>query len=102
MPQACKIWKKCDIAHTFKGLIYEKCTLSIPFPPDLLLLTVLNDPSSIYYFYSPKKQARVGATRGLSLAHQASSIDLLHQPHTLDPALKASEARRKDAIRLLL
>ena len=58
MPQACKIWKKWDIALTFKGLIYEKCTLSIPFPPDLLLLTVLNDPSSIISIISTRQKSK--------------------------------------------
>ena len=38
----------------------------------------------------------------LCLANQASPIDIPLQSHTLDPALKASGARRKDAIRLLI
>ena len=45
--------------------------------------------------------ARVRATRGRSLACQASSIDLLHQSPTLDQALKATGARRFVTIRLL-
>ena len=48
--------------------------------------------------YSTKK----GAARGWGLAYQASSIDLTHQSHTLDPALKASRARRAATIQLLL
>ena len=35
-------------------------------------------------------------------AYQACSIDLPHQSHTLDPALKASRARRIAAIQLLI
>ena len=46
--------------------------------------------------------ARVRALRGWGLAYQASSIDLPHQSHTLDPALKASRARRTPAIQLLV
>ena len=71
MRQACRIWKKWDIALTCKGLIWEKCTLSTPFPP---LVAVDSVKWSFFYyfyhFYSPKKQARVGTTRGLSLAYQ--------------------------------
>ena len=46
--------------------------------------------------------ARGCAARGWGLAYQASSIDLPHQSHTLDPALKASRARRTPEIRLLV
>ena len=46
--------------------------------------------------------ARVRAARGWGLPYQASSIDLPHQSHPLDPALKASRARRAAAIQLLI
>ena len=42
--------------------------------------------------------ARVGTARGWGLAYQASSINLPHQSHNFDPALKASGARRKAVI----
>ena len=46
--------------------------------------------------------ARVHATPGWWLPYQASSIDLPHQSHTLDPALEASRDRRFAPIRLLV
>ena len=50
------------------------------------------------YLYWTKKRA----LRGWGLAYQAFSIVLPHQSQTLDPALKASGARRFLAIQLLI
>ena len=63
------------------------------------------DPILLQKLYILAKRAnfaRVRSARGWGLAYQASSIDLPHQSHTLDPALKASRARRTPAIRLLV
>ena len=46
--------------------------------------------------------ARDRAARGWGLAYQASSIDLPHQSHTLEPALKAPRASRIAKIQLEL
>ena len=45
--------------------------------------------------------ARVCTARRWSLGYKVSSIDLLHQSPTLDPALEANGARRMEAIRLI-
>ena len=45
---------------------------------------------------------RIRAAYGWGLAYQASSINLPHQFHTLEPALKNPGARRTLAIRLLI
>ena len=45
--------------------------------------------------------ARDRAARGWRVAYQATPMDLTNQSHTLDPALKASRARRIAPIRLL-
>ena len=63
------------------------------------------DPILLQKLYILAKKAnfaRVRSARGWGLAYQASSIDLTHQSHTLDPALKACGARRAATIQLLL
>ena len=69
----------------------------------ILLLSGQAKLSMPYYNSIIKARfVRVRAARGWGLAYQASSIDLPHQSHPLDPALKASRARRAAAIQLLI
>ena len=58
----------------------------------------------IYYSFILDRKARFArdrAARGWRVAYQATPMDLTNQSHTLDPALKASRARRIAPIRLL-
>ena len=81
-------------------LVYQLGCCKMQFP---LKSSGYNDLDS-RYFITLAKKARFGihAACRWGLAYKASSIDLPHQSHTLDLALKASGARRTAAIQLFI